>query len=692
MISASLPVVRRVLAVLVPLLAAMLMLPVTAHAQDANIAARLLVEGPVTKGGETRIAIRFTPKSDEWHGYWSNPGDVGLGMQIEWDLPAGVTIGDFHYPPPKTLLIGGLMNHVFEGDYAVVAPLRVAPDAAVDGPFELTGKAFYLACTDKICVPQEARLRAVVGVGQAPNGAREDPRFAAFQSALAAPLDQPARFAVEGDRLRIAIPLPASLDVGTPHVFVGNRELVRYAAPQRFARADDLLVAEIPLAEGAATPDNLSGIVRLGDGTGLQFAGAPGAVPTGGEPIRTGTDLPPWWALLGAALLGGLVLNIMPCVFPILSLKALSLAKAGDAQASARKDALAYTAGVVIACLALGGLLLVLRASGEAIGWAFQLQEPGVVVALFLLAVALTANFLGAFEIPGMAITGGGASGRGSFATGLLAAFVATPCTGPFMAAALGAALVLPWPLALGLFAALGLGIALPFLLVGFVPAIRRRLPRPGKWMETFRRWMALPMGLTALALGWLLWRIGGWNWLAIVVTLGALVVAMLVQAGRAQRASRPALLYGLSLAATAAFALLVIPEPTPPAAQADMLDSQPFSEAALAQARAANRPVFLYFTADWCLTCKVNESLAIETQASAQALGAADAVVLRGDWTRRDPAITAFLTQQGVAGVPLYLWYAPGASEPQRLPQVLTPQVLPDLAAASASPDDSSR
>ena len=692
MTSASLPVVRRVFAALVALLGAVLMLPGAAQAQDANIAARLLVEGPVAKGGETRIAIEFSPKSAEWHGYWSNPGDAGLGMQVEWDLPAGVTIGDFQYPPPKTLLIGGLMNHVFEGDYAVVAPLRVASDAAVDGPFELTGTAFYLACTDKICVPQEARLRAVVGLGQG----KDNPRFAAFQSALAAPLDQPARFTVEGDSLRLAIPLPASLDVGTPHVFVATRELVRYAAPQRFARAGDMLVAEIPLAEGAAVPASLSGIVRLGDGTGLQFEGAPGTVPTGGEPIRMGSDLPPWWALLGAALLGGLILNIMPCVFPILSLKALSLAKAGGSEAAARKDALAYTAGVVLACLALGGLLLVLRASGEAVGWAFQLQEPGVVVALFLLAVALTANFLGAFEIPGMAITGGGASGRGSFATGLLAAFVATPCTGPFMAAALGAALVLPWPLALGLFAALGLGIALPFLLVGFVPAIRQRLPRPGKWMETFRRWMALPMGLTALALGWLVWRIGGGVFAVGALVVAVLVVIALIYTGRQQaRGKSTNFVWPALVPLVLIMVIFVLPKAVfDQASQSapDMLDSQPFSEAALAQARAENRPVFLYFTADWCLTCKVNESVAIETQASAQALDAADAVVLRGDWTRRDPAITAFLTQQGVAGVPLYLWYAPGASAPQRLPQVLTPQVLQDLATASARPDDSSR
>ena len=249
------------------------------------------------------------------------------------------------------------------------------------------------------------------------------------------------------------------------------------------------------------------------------------------------------------------------------------------------------------------------------------------------------------------------------------------------MAAALGAALVLPWPMALALFAALGLGLALPFLLIGFVPAIRQRLPKPGRWMETFRRWMALPMGLTVLALGWLLLRLGGWSWLGIVLVFGVALVGLLVLAGRAQRASRPALLYGVALAAISAAALLFIPQPSPPEASADMLASQPFSEAALAEARAANRPVFVYFTADWCLTCKVNESVALERADTAQALEQANALVLRGDWTRRDPAITAFLTQQGVAGVPLYLWYAPGAAQPERLPQVLTPRSVSDLA-----------
>ena len=689
MIRATLPKVRHLLALLCALLA-MVLVPGAAAAQESYIPARLLVEGPVQPGGETRIAIRFTPVSRNWHGYWSNPGDAGLGMEIEWELPPGVTVGEFRYPAPTRLLIGDLMNHIFEGEYAVVAPLRVADGAAIDGPFELRGKAFYLACTDEICVPQEARLRAVVSVGEG----RSDPRFARYQSALAAPLDRPARFALESDRLRLAIPLPASLDIGDAHVFIANRRLVDYAAPQAFSRKGDLLVADIPLSEGVgetdARPDAIGGIVRLGDGTGLSFAAEPGPVPADGKPIRTGGALPAWWVLIGTALLGGLILNIMPCVFPILSLKALSLARAGGSERAARADALAYTAGVVLACLALGGLLLALRASGEAVGWAFQLQEPGVVVALFLLAVALTANFLGAFEIPGMAIAGGGSSQRGSFATGLLAAFVATPCTGPFMAAAVGAALVLPWPLALGLFAALGLGLALPFLLVGFVPSLRARLPRPGAWMETFRRWMALPMGLTALALGWLVWRVGGNLFAVGAVLLAALTLAALLFTGRLQAKGRDTTHIWLALAPIlVVFAFFVVPQGIDDHGGGDtsILDSEAFSEAALAEARAANRPVFLYFTADWCVTCKVNESVAIEREATAAALEAADAVVLRGDWTRRDPEITAFLTQQGVAGVPLYLWYAPGAATPQRLPQVLTPRSVERLPTASARP-----
>jgi thiol:disulfide interchange protein len=391
------------------------------------------------------------------------------------------------------------------------------------------------------------------------------------------------------------------------------------------------------------------------------------------------------WLLLGLALLGGLVLKVMPCVFPILSLKALSLARAGESEAEARREGLAYTGGVIVAVLALGGVLLALRAGGAQVGWAFQLQEPGVVVLLLVLASAITANLAGLYELPSVSFTRSG--GRSSaFATGLLAAFVATPCTGPFMAAAMGAALLLPWWQGLLLFFALGLGLALPFLLLGWVPPLRRMLPRPGKWMETFRKVMAVPMGLTALALLWLVWRLGGNLFAVAALAVAIAMVALLMMIGRLQRAGRPVgVQSAVGMAALLLVSVLVLPnvQAAEGPAAGGVIAARPFSEAALAEARAAGKPVFVWFTADWCLTCKVNESVAIEREATRDAFRKAGVVALEGDWTRRDPAITRFLTAHGAAGVPLYLWY-PASGEAQQLPQVLTPDSLVTLALAS--------
>jgi thiol:disulfide interchange protein len=300
-----------------------------------------------------------------------------------------------------------------------------------------------------------------------------------------------------------------------------------------------------------------------------------------------------------------------------------------------------------------------------------------------LLAAAITANFAGLFELPSLGFTGSGKP-AGAFATGLLAAFVATPCTGPFMAAAMGAALLLPTLLALLLFAALGLGLALPFLLLGFVPPLRRLLPRPGKWMNTFRKVMAVPMGLTALALLWLTWRLGGE---AFAIGAFALTLALLIglrAAGQRQRSGKSALApLALMLVTVIGVGALLLPQLQSTGAvesEAGVIDARPFSEAALAEARASGKPVFVWFTADWCLTCKVNEGVAIERDATRKAFEDAGVVALVGDWTRRDPAITRFLTEQGAAGVPLYLWYPPGG-EGRQLPQVLTPDTLVSLA-----------
>jgi thiol:disulfide interchange protein len=370
----------------------------------------------------------------------------------------------------------------------------------------------------------------------------------------------------------------------------------------------------------------------------------------------------------------------MPCVFPILSLKALSLARAGESEAGARREGLAYTSGVVLAVLALGALLLLLRAGGSQIGWAFQLQQPGVVVFLLVLASAITANLAGLYELPALSFTRAGGKSS-AFATGLLAAFVATPCTGPFMAAAMGAALLLPWWQGMLLFVALGLGLALPFLLLGWVPPLRKMLPRPGKWMDTFRKIMAIPMGLTALALLWLCWRLGGHAFAggALAITLASLVVLVAWR-----RAFALPALAGLATVVVGVLMLTGL-QPAPAAAEAGVIPAKPFSEAALADARASGKPVFVWFTADWCLTCKVNESVAIQREATRDAFRKAGVVALEGDWTRRDPQITRFLTAHGAAGVPLYLWY-PANGSARQLPQVLTPDSLVDLAKASAA------
>ncbi|WP_395391836.1 protein-disulfide reductase DsbD domain-containing protein [Novosphingobium sp. BL-8A] len=670
-------------------LLALLLLPLVAHAQPGatpHIAAEL-VAPPATPGGEATVAIHMTPEKG-WHGYWSNPGDAGLGMQLDWTLPTGAKAGTPKYPVPQTLVVSGLMNHVFEHDYAVLVPITLPANAAPGSRLPIRVAAQWLACTEQICVPEQADLAVEIPV--VAKTAAPDARFAEWTRRLPAPLDASGTFALDGKALRLAIPLPASTPLASPHVFIGEDKLVDYAATQVFAWNGDKLIVTIPRAKlDARDASALTGVLRLdNEGNGIAFSAKPGAVPTGGTPLATDATPTPALAslplLLLAALAGGLLLNVMPCVFPILSLKALSLARAGESEAHARVEGLAYTAGVVVACLGLGGALLALRAGGEEVGWAFQLQEPLVVVALLLLAAAITANLLGLFEltVPGF-VSGGSPSSftRGAFITGLLAAFVATPCTGPFMASAMGAALLLPVLPAMALFATLGIGIALPFLAIAFIPPLRRRMPRPGAWMVTFRRWLAVPMGLTALALAWLTWKVGG-PWFAGSALIGlALVLAALFVMGRTQRkggSARPAAAIALAIAV---FALVVLPQPVAPVAAADsILGAKPFSEKALADARAAGKPVFVWMTADWCLSCKVNEEVAIERAETKAAFDKAGVVVLRGDWTRRDPEITRYLTAQGAAGVPLYVWYGRDGKSMQ-LPQVLTPDLLASAA-----------
>lgn len=641
--------------------------------QTNRIAADLVAEHAPIPGETLTVALRFRPQKG-WHGYWSNPGDAGQGMSLDWQLPEGWEAGEPLYPVPERLELIGLINHVYKEPYVVLIPIEVPMSAAVANIAPITLRAQWLACSDTLCVPErdELTLRFSASADSGKSA------FDQYRAAIPPLITAPAQFAFTQDRLRIAIPLPASVEVGGEvHIFVEQQNLVDYNALQTFMREGDVLVAEIPRGGLRQEAEAVSGLLALGD-AGLRFEAVPGAVPEGGLPVRSGAPDIALPLLLGGALLGGLLLNLMPCVFPILSLKALALARAGHSEAVARADGVAYTAGVILACLALGALMLILRASGEQVGWAFQLQQPLVVAALLALAILITANFAGLFELPGLPIRTSGKP-LGAFGTGLLAAIVATPCTGPFMAAAMGAALLLVWWQALLLFAALGLGLALPFLLLGFVPALRKALPRPGAWMDTFRKIMAVPMALTALALAWLAWRQGGLHFAFAAAAFAVLlIVALVAQRRGSSMVAGIALIVALYFAASLPFR---VEAPDRTAAAASILEPTEFSNAALAEARASGSPVFLWFTADWCITCKVNERVAIEREATKAAFAQAGVIAMRGDWTDGDPEITRFLEAQGAAGVPLYMWYPKGGGAAEQLPQVLTPETLTDLA-----------
>jgi DsbC/DsbD-like thiol-disulfide interchange protein/cytochrome c biogenesis protein CcdA len=648
------------------------LLVVPALAQARGIEPELVAEGRAPAGGEVELAIHMRTKPG-WHGYWQNPGDAGLPMDVKWQLPPGFAAGPLRYPVPTRLTVADLMNYVYERDYAVLVRLKVP--AGATGPIPIRAEAHWLACTDKICVPEQGQLSLDLPVG---TGTPQRAQFDEWRRALPRPLVTPAHFTVEGDRLRVAVPLPATVDVGKPYLFPITDNAVDYEAPQSFRRSGDTVVAEIQRKGG--TPKQFDGVLALGDGSGLEFRAVPGVVPNGGSRVGDLGARAVLWAVLGA-ILGGILLNLMPCVFPILALKALHISKAGEGPREARRDALGYAAGAVVGTGALGVALLAIRAAGAEAGWAFQLQDPRTIMLLLLLAVAITANLLGLFELP---VLGGSLRPVGGFGTGALAAFVATPCAGPFLGAALGTALLLPLAGSVLVFAALGLGLALPFLLVAFVPAIRDRVPRPGLWMRRLQRILAIPMGATAIACIWLLERQAGTRGLLVALAAAAVLTVLVIWYGFAQRRNAsehddPAILVFAII--VVALAMWQVPERSATTARAS--GAEAWSEARVAEDVKHARSVFVYFTADWCLTCKANEAAAIDRDEVRKAFRDRGVAVLAGDWTNGDPAITRFLESRGRAGVPLYLWYAPG-KPPEELPQILTPSMLISRAQAA--------
>jgi thiol:disulfide interchange protein/DsbC/DsbD-like thiol-disulfide interchange protein len=658
---------------------------------ELNVTATLIAEAQEVKAGENvTLAFVMNPKPT-WHGYWENPGDAGIGMSFDWTLPAGVTAGKAQFQVPDRLLISGIMNYVYKGDYAVLVNLTLS-DKVRPGPLPISVRSEWLACTDEICVPEQDELSIMLQVVGSKAPVVLDKRFDGFRAALPRPLGSEAKFSVSDDLFRLSIPLPADAAMDAPYFFILEDGIVDYAAPQTFNRDGDRLILET--AARGDELDAISGILKVGDHMGFLLTAAKGEVAMTGLPLaqdgpKNEADASLLFLALGGALLGGLLLNLMPCVFPILSLKALSLAKAGGNESVVRRDALAYTVGVVLVATALGAVLLGLRASGAAVGWAFQLQDPRIIFILLALVTAIGLNLAGLFELPNINF-GNKLTQKdgvaGSFWTGALAAFVATPCTGPFMAAALGATIVLPPIAALVIFAGLGVGLALPFLLIAFVPAIRSRLPKPGPWLDGFRKIMAIPMFLTSIGLIWLLGRQIGTDalGLSLIFLLAVSMILWWFGGGQMKGLSRGALTSAAMVAAIWG-GILALPGEAAMESQklahssAATLPSEAFSETRLSELRAAGQPVFAYFTADWCITCKANEAAAIQRTETAEAFAAAKVAVLMGDWTRPDPVISNFLEKHGRAGVPLYLYYAPG-EEPVILPQILTVATLTEL------------
>jgi thiol:disulfide interchange protein len=652
--------------------------------------------GAPAAGKPLAIGLVLTP-APGWHTYWSNPGDAGAETRVTWTLPDGTAApAALAYPLPETLIVSGLMNYVYPSANVLMTSVTPPADMKNGTAFPVTARVDWLVCSLEQCVPESATVTLPLTIGDGAGHPENGFRIATARAALPKPVTWAAKWQVANGRFVLAVPFGSTDKVKSAYFFPNTEGVIDFAAPQTVTIAGDQLrietTAATPPPSGAVT-----GVLRVEQGDvdrplGFAITAQPGAVPAAGvalgKPAAPADSGPSLLPILLGAILGGIILNIMPCVFPILSLKALSLAKGNVDAGVARRDALAYTAGVVLVCTALGGLVLALRAAGSQVGWAFQLQDPRVIAGLLLLVTAIALNLAGVFEITlstgsigDDTIRKGGATG--SFATGALAAFVATPCTGPFMAGALGAALVLPAVQALAVFAGLGLGLALPFLAVGFSPALRKRLPRPGPWMNKLRAILSVPMFLTALALAWVLGRQAGVEGMTAGIA-GALVLGLLLWwVGSRQQGGASTWLPAGAAVATAIVALLLVPITEPAAtggtSAAAGLAAQPYSPQKLAALQAEGKPVFLYMTADWCLTCKVNEKGAMADAAVAQAFRDKGITVLEGDWTRGDAAISTWLEERGRAGVPVYVFYAADGTATE-LPQILTVDALTGL------------
>lgn len=683
------------------------------------VQASLLAEPAAIQPGEPfTVGIRMVMKP-HWHVYWRNPGDSGLAPEIAWTLPPGFAAGPVSWPTPERIPVAHLVNYGYEGETVLLAALTPPATLAPGKPVTLAAKLSYLVC-ERECVPGSADLRLTLPAATPGTsiGAKPETRalFAAARERLPVPSPWSARLAAQGDRLALHVAAPGLKPdtIQSVAFFPYAETAIENAAPQvatidaeglhlSLARGDlnEPIPAALPgvLTFAETTPD---GVVRRAYAVGEAPAVAtanPVAETVAPAPAAAPEESLTLWSAVGLAFLGGLLLNLMPCVFPVLSIKVLSLVKhSGEPPARVRLHGLAYTAGILAAFLSLAGLLIALKGAGAGIGWGFQLQSPLVVVALAYLLFAMGLSLSGVVHVgAGVARLGDGLTRRsgleGSFFTGVLATVVATPCTAPFMGSAVGFALTQAAGVSLAVFASLGLGLALPFLALTIWPAALRRLPRPGAWMETLKGALAFPIYATA---AWLVWvlaqQVGPSGLLASLIGLVLVgFAAWLWERARGAGRIGASLGRGLALAALAVVVVLTLglDRDRAGAATARAEGIEAFTQARLDGLREAGKPVFLDMTAAWCITCQVNERAALRSDAVRAALKSHGVTYLKGDWTNQNPEITRLLERHGRSGVPLYLLYA-GSGEPMVLPQILTPGIVLDaLSTLPVTPTD---
>jgi DsbC/DsbD-like thiol-disulfide interchange protein/cytochrome c biogenesis protein CcdA len=682
-----------------------------------NITARIVTDQATATPGGT-VTLAFAQEIREgWHTYWINPGDSGAPANLHWALPDGTVIGESMWPAPEAIPYFGLMTYGHHDRFVLLHELTLPDDWPIGTPFPIRLEADWLVCAE-ICIPEAGSFALDLSTGPASEPA--EPALRGLIETARAELPRPSPWVSgfntangsDGDTLRLSTDIEAELEGLTDATFFPYRQgLIDQVAEQAWVTGADGLALDMVLAWPEGLGETLEGMLvlteDLPDGTLRQaFVIAAERDPTmsiaGGIGGLAGIGSGPGLLELAfLALLGGVLLNLMPCVFPVLSIKALSLVQhAGSAKAMVH--GFAYTAGVLLTFLALAGLLIALQATGALIGWGFQLQEPLVVAFLaylmFVIGLWLIGGLMDGLErgmgrVMGLGQGLGQKDGlSGSFATGVLAVFVASPCTAPFMAGAIGFALTRDAATALIVFVALGLGLALPYLALSVSPRAQRRLPRPGPWMVRFRQFMAFPMFATAAWLVWVLAQQAGETALLLVL-MGFVAIGFALWAFH----FRGPLARGTGIACLAlALGLGILPSQLPAAdpAAASRAGSyeisfdgpaEPFSPERLAALRAEGRPVLVNMTAAWCLTCLVNEGNALSGADFEATLARNDAAYLKGDWTRRDSVITTYLKTFERSGVPLYVVY-PATGEPVLLPQLLTEGIVRDALDAAGN------